>query len=254
MKKMQRSCKSFKFTLIELLVVIAIIGILAGMLLPALSRAKQSAQAIACVSNMKQIGLALSNYIGDYNDFYPPTQFTGANATNWMELYSTYLGIKQYEYSATGVFACPTQKLWEGTGGRISYGYNAYLFGSDNYVPVNDVLPDHTFWGYSRKPAPPIKANMIRYPDKQLTHIDTWTGPSTLDFRSSGYYKLDSVIYPCIRHNRSANVLYADGHASAESAWFVLYMHPAFFPINATNQNNPWTYYSSGRTLDASPY
>src|SRR5262245_43443276 len=60
------------FTLIELLVVIAIIGILAAMLLPALARAKEQGKSIACVNNMRQVGLAAQMYLGDSSDFYPP--------------------------------------------------------------------------------------------------------------------------------------------------------------------------------------
>ena len=67
------------FTLIELLVVIAIIAILAAMLLPALSKAKQKAKQAACISNMRQIGIALVMYVGDFNQY--PGNLRTANGT-----------------------------------------------------------------------------------------------------------------------------------------------------------------------------
>src|SRR5215831_16758454 len=63
------------FTLIELLVVIAIIAILAAMLIPALARAKARAQRLQCLSQMKQVGVAIQMFAGDRDDRYPPTAY-----------------------------------------------------------------------------------------------------------------------------------------------------------------------------------
>ncbi len=68
----QRRLCATGFTLIELLVVIAIIGILAALLLPALSRSKSQAQSIACLNNLRQLDLCLHLYVVDNNDYFVP--------------------------------------------------------------------------------------------------------------------------------------------------------------------------------------
>lgn len=99
---MQRPSRHHGFTLIELLVVIAIIAILAAILFPVFAQAREAARKTQCLSNMKQLSLALAGYSTDYDGIMPPSQLpnTGANVS-WPSMLYTYI-------KNEGVFVCPS--------------------------------------------------------------------------------------------------------------------------------------------------
>jgi len=248
---MYTSCRSKKkgFTLIELLVVIAIIAILAAILFPVFSRARESARTSSCLSNMKQVGTGILMYTQDFDDRFPqfaarPAEFfTASNSpTTPAEWYisgnidtegyiSTWMDYTFPYIKNLGVFQCPSHPKTVMTPGP---GEPANWYsGGPYFAAAGEPYTTGVFAGKAHFPSLAYSAqigdiygnrvaatqSMINGPSQKvlLTHNKQWaynyTNPYDVLSAINGNGR--QAMFP---HNDNMNVLYCDGHVKAISA------------------------------------
>jgi prepilin-type N-terminal cleavage/methylation domain-containing protein len=205
------------FSLIELMVVIAIIAILAALLLPVLSAAKQKSWATRCLSNVRQTGLGMKMYANDNRELYPESGTTipwgtndipvadgGSGKPSWMQQIISYT-------ATTNVYHCPANVNFptDGqspfnyfNGARAAYVAAGNAFASANsqrfQFPTASVLSGDTVWSTNANPGASIDADKDDY-------AQCCVGGAASDNDSTEGWQI---------HNKGQNILFDDGHAS----------------------------------------
>jgi prepilin-type N-terminal cleavage/methylation domain-containing protein len=205
------------FSLIELMVVIAIIAILAALLLPALSAAKQKAQATRCLSNVRQTGLGMKMYASDNRELYPesgtsipwgtndiPIADGGSGKPSWMQQIISYT-------ATTNVYHCPANVNFPTdkqspfnyfNGARAAYVAAGNAFASANsqrfQFPSASVLSGDTIWSTEANPSVAIDADKDDY-------AQCCVGGAASDNDPTEEWQI---------HNKGQNILFDDGRAS----------------------------------------
>ena len=206
-----QSVKLPGFTLIELLVVIAIIAILAALLLPVLSQAKNAGRSTACKSNLHQIGLALNLYTSDFQ------RYPLAATSDRMPPFSLWdAKLLPFAASNRNLFVCPADKLAPKWTNNVrlpqrnpSYGYN--IAGSGRYPAAGASLGlDGGF--DNRSPGTYLSENQVRAPSDMIAVADCKPKSGGGDNDLDDIFPVNLLAELAARHNRGENIVFCDGH------------------------------------------
>ena len=213
----QSAPKKFGFTLIELLVVIAIIALLAAMLLPALSRSKASAKRVQCLSNLRQMGIAASIYLGDNANVYPVAYY-------WDEVNNI-----DYAWDLTTIAGSPNRVvpglLWQSQG-NLQIQQCPAFDGAANWLtdPYTGYNYNTSYLGHGQDESipEPAKASEVRHSAKTALFGDgQYAGGADKFMRApfpnpgdAGFWGRASGTQG-FRHQNRSNTVFCDGHAES---------------------------------------
>jgi prepilin-type N-terminal cleavage/methylation domain-containing protein/prepilin-type processing-associated H-X9-DG protein len=238
------------FTLIELLVVIAIIAILAALLLPALAGAKNRANRISCLNNLRQVALFMQLYTDENSDTFPAHRNQNIDnndvtisLTNW---WGTTLLAMANDSSQSNLFHCPALKgprtdagvtwSWNFDPHFVGYGYNNYFLGLHPFLATTLLVG-----GIHFDTAPDFKRSSIVHPTDTLMLADSM--PADSDINSTACWSSDCW-WPysskgslqgveMFRHSGLGVILFTDGHSEARKDTEI---NPPVDPATATVQ------------------
>lgn len=230
---MTATMKTRGFTLIELLVVISIIAILAAMLLPVFSRARETARRNVCLSNLRQIGVSLHLYVSDSDEGFPNTDDPYLwMGRHWRWPLQPYLGISMrpdpmdpdnpnlsVDYTPA-ILVCPSDATAATAWDATSYGYSAAFYHSPEQI---DSMTTNDLYGTTTVPCVTQRLAQVRFPARKAILAEWLTNHSA---GSVGWWSWQGA----------RNYLFVDGHVKFVQASQVAPANNNFPDINLTRR------------------